>query len=408
MKILHINDNYCYLGGAEKYLLDICKELEGLGHQIIIISSSEKEHSSTPGRKEYFVKPSYGLKTGLKIWDIYKRIVEKEDPDIIQLHNTRYFLSPLVTKRLMKIMPVVKFVPDARLFCPHPMSKIIQSSNELCFNPLGWHCFNRKGCYPFLLGRSNLFDNLREFFVVYWELRITRMLAKTIVTSQYMYNELLRNGFEKNKTAIIPYYTEKGLNLDNGVSYEERGPVLCIGRFDGVKGIPQFIDALQFIKNQKWYAEIVGDGIFRKSAEERVKQIGLEKRVTFRGWLSSEEIDHCYQRCSMLVIPSLIPEAFGIVGVEAMAFAKPVVAFDSGGIREWLIDGETGFFVKRGDIRGLADRISQLLKEESLAREMGEKGKERVEKFYRKDIHLKKLFAIYEEVINKRARSRTP
>jgi glycosyltransferase involved in cell wall biosynthesis len=110
----------------------------------------------------------------------------------------------------------------------------------------------------------------------------------------------------------------------------------------------------------------------------------------------------------MVVIPSLIPEAFGLVGIEAMTFGKPVVAFDSGGIREWLIDGETGFLVKRGDIRGLGDRISQLLKEESLAREMGKKGKERVEKFYRKDIHLKKLLAIYEEVINKRARSGAP
>jgi glycosyltransferase involved in cell wall biosynthesis len=408
MKILHINDNYCYLGGAEKYLLDICKELEGLGHQIIIISSSEREHSSTPGRKEYFVKPSYGLKTGLKIWDIYKGIVEEEDPDIIHLHNSHCFLSPLVAKRLMKIMPVVKFVHDARLFCPHPMNKIIPSSNELCFNPLGWHCFNRKGCYPFLLRRSKLFDNLREFFFVYWELLITRMLPKTIVSSQYMYNELLRNGFEKNKISIIPLYTDKGLNLGNGVFFEERGLVLCIGRFDGVKGIPQFIDALQSIKDQKWHAEIVGDGIFRKSTEERVKQFGLEKRVTFRGRLSSEEIDHCYQRCSMVVIPSLIPEAFGLVGIEAMTFGKPVVAFDSGGIREWLIDGETGFLVKRGDIRGLGDRISQLLKEESLAREMGKKGKERVEKFYRKDIHLKKLLAIYEEVINKRARSGAP
>jgi glycosyltransferase involved in cell wall biosynthesis len=87
-----------------------------------------------------------------------------------------------------------------------------------------------------------------------------------------------------------------------------------------------------------------------------------------------------------------------------MAFGKPVIAFDSGGIRDWLVDGDTGFLVRRGDIKGLAEKILQLLKDNSLASKMGGKGKKRVEECYRKKIHVKRLLEVYDEVINSRVK----
>ena len=99
----------------------------------------------------------------------------------------------------------------------------------------------------------------------------------------------------------------------------------------------------------------------------------------------------------------MIPESFGLVGVEAMAFGKPVVAFDSGGIREWLIHGETGYLVERGDIKGLAEKLSLLLEDQSLVRTMGESAKVRLNGCYRKETHLNALQKIYEEVTRNRA-----
>lgn len=403
MKILHINEFYRDFGGAEKYLFDLCSDLEQSGNQIVIISSSDKEHISVPGRKEYFVNPSYGLRSSLKMWGVYKNILDEEKPDIIHLHNTHYFVSPIIIKKLMRFVPVVKFVHDAILFCPSLGRKVIPESDEMCSYPVGYHCFNKKGCYPFRFEGGSLAANLHKFFLVAYNLRISRLLDKTIVGSRYMYNELIRNGFAADKIELIPCYTDKG--LDDNLSYPDRkNVVLCIGRFDEGKGIPQFVESLSYIRDLNWDAEVVGDGRSIKESEEKIRRLGLEKKIKILGRLSSEEIDKSYKQCSVVVMPSMVPESFGLVGIEAMSFGKPVVAFDSGGIKDWLLDGETGFLVKRGDNKCLADRISCLLENESLARDMGRRGKERVEKLYRKDIQLKRLLAVYEEVVNKRAR----
>lgn len=398
LKILHINDKYCHLGGSEKYLLDTCNAQEEAGHQVVIISSSESESITVPGRKEYFLKSSYGLRSSLKIWSKFKEIIKTENPDVINLHNTHYFVSPLITKKLCLLKPTVKFVHDAKFFCPHLGRKIIPFTGELCHYPVGIHCFNRKGCYPFHVNGGGVFHNLHKFLFVSYELSVSKVLEKIIVGSEYMHDELVRNGFAPKKIRIIPCYTDKVFDI-RGFQPEKR-LILCIGRFDGVKGIPQFIESLNFLKEQEWRAEIVGDGPFRWEVEEKIKHFGLGSRIKLLGRLPNDQTDWCYQRCRMVVMPSMIPESFGLVGIEAMAFSKPVIAFDSGGIRNWLVDGETGFLVERGNIKGLANRISQLLKDEWLARKMGEMGKARVEKFYRKEQHLKRLCVTYEEVIN--------
>ena len=152
MKILHINANYCHLGGAEKYLLDICNALEEIGHKIVIISSSEGEHISVQGRNEYFVKPSYGLRSGLHMWHTYRDIIEKENPDIIHLHNTHYFVSPLIIKRLSAVKPTVKFAHDARLFCPSLGRKFFLFSKEICHYP---HYLFQSGILNLICGRIN-------------------------------------------------------------------------------------------------------------------------------------------------------------------------------------------------------------------------------------------------------------
>lgn len=401
MKILHINDYYCNLGGAEKYLLSICKTQEEMGNEVIIISSSEKEHISINGRKEYFVTPSGGFRSGFRMWNIYRDIVKRENPDIIHLHNTHnanYFVSPFILKRLSSLKPTVKFVHDARFFCPNFGKKIIPYNNEICNYPVGLKCLSKKGCRMFHLNGKGDFYNLHRYFLINYELRVSKTFNRIIVGSRYMYNELVKNGFEENKIKKIPCFTDKSFGAgENGA---EKNLILCVGGMSSeIKGVSHFIEVLNILRDKQWHAEIVGDGSYIKEMKKKVNKIGLEKRIQFVGMLSNEEINKYYQRCSMVVMPSMVPESFGLVGIEAMAFSKPVVAFDSGGIREWLINGETGFFVERGNVREMAKRVSLILDDDSTAVKMGKNGKIQVEKYYRKDLHLKELLNVYEEAI---------
>jgi glycosyltransferase involved in cell wall biosynthesis len=89
-----------------------------------------------------------------------------------------------------------------------------------------------------------------------------------------------------------------------------------------------------------------------------------------------------YRDASLAVVSSVWPEPFGAVGLEAMRYGLPVVAFDAGGIREWLADGESGFLVPWMDRGRFAARVEELLADKALARRLGEQGRNRArEKF---------------------------
>jgi len=219
------------------------------------------------------------------------------------------------------------------------------------------------------------------------------------VPSQYLKEEAVRNGFAEEKIEVVPHFTEK--NMGGEIVWPEDSSILFVGRADPLKGINELLSALSLIRDQNWKAYIIGIGDDLHSYKLRAKKLGMGNRILFLKNLDYADLDEYYKRASVLVFPSMSPESFGLVGIEAMSFGKAVVAFDVGGPREWLKDGETGFLVERGDINSLAGRILQLLKDSSLARNMGEKGKYRVEELYRKDLHFKRIMAVYEEVVNK-------
>jgi glycosyltransferase involved in cell wall biosynthesis len=83
----------------------------------------------------------------------------------------------------------------------------------------------------------------------------------------------------------------------------------------------------------------------------------------------------------MFVMGSLWPEPFGMAGPEAMRYGLPVVAFDAGGIREWLTDGENGYLIPWKNVDLFAARLEQLLRDKELARRLGRSALETVQRF---------------------------
>jgi len=399
LKIVHINEYYSYYGGAESYLLAICKSLEEMGHKIIIISSSEKEHTHVSGRREYFLSGSYGLRSSFRVKGSFKEILERENPDIIHLHNTQYFISPWTLKYFLSIKPVVITVHDVRLFCPSFRWKVIPSLDTLCDYPLGLNCF-RNGCYPFLSETRSFLWNLHKFLLGVHNLKISRAINRIMVPSSYMAEQLVINGFPRERIMVIPHFTEEVTNNETGTATGgSESIILYVGKLAANKGIMQFIEALSLLKDKDWRAEIIGEGEMYGDAFALADRLGVNTRINFTGNLTRKKLNDHYIRCHSVVIPSMVPESFGLAGIEAMKFGKPIIAFDSGGIKEWLVNNENGFIVKRGDVKALASSISRLLEDRCLAEKMGENGKKRVKKHYRKDLHLKKLLAVYEEAI---------
>lgn len=391
MKVLHIHHLYRPFGGGERYLLDLCNILEERGHETVIVSSRHDRNYHIERRKEYFIDNSFGLKSGLKMWKVVRNIVCQENPDLIHLHETLVFLSPFIIKRLMRLKPAVQSLHTSFYFCPKG-SKILPD-HEICYHAMGTRCITG-GCLREI--------NFRLTLNMLWRKWVTRNADCVVVPSQYLQEEAVRNGISPEKVRVVAHFT--GKNLSNEYLEPEANAILFVGRTDPLKGIRELISALSLIKEKTWKAYILGIGDSLHEYEKAAQDAGIKERVFFLNNLDYTDLDTYYQKTSVVVFPSMSPESFGLVGIEAMSFGRPVVAFDVGGPREWLEDGKTGFLVKRGDIEGLSLRIAHLLGNASLAKKMGLEGQKRVNERYRKEVHFNRLFTLYEEVIQRRCK----
>jgi len=124
----------------------------------------------------------------------------------------------------------------------------------------------------------------------------------------------------------------------------------------------------------------------------------MADRVEFVGWLSPQEIKTALQSSACVAMPSLWPEPFGRLGAEAFACARPVVAFASGGVTDWLEHQVTGFLVAPGDVEGLAQGIQRLVQDPAVCQRMGQRAREYAWSHWRCSEHVDRLLEHLESV----------
>jgi len=113
---------------------------------------------------------------------------------------------------------------------------------------------------------------------------------------------------------------------------------------------------------------LAGDGILRKRVLKLIKRLHLEDTVILAGW--RRDIPRVLTCLDIFVLTSLW-EGLPIAALEAISASLPVVATDTGGIAEVVSDGETGFLTKPGDILSFSQKLSVLLRDENLRKQMG-------------------------------------
>jgi glycosyltransferase involved in cell wall biosynthesis len=158
--------------------------------------------------------------------------------------------------------------------------------------------------------------------------------------------------------------------------------ILAVGRWDSAeryKGVDTLISALPHLVQEMPDTRLVlvGDGDDRPRLEQLARDLGVLERVCFLRGLTAEQLFACYANCDVFALPSK-GEGFGLVFLEAMAHAKPVVGGAHGGIPDIVEDGVTGLLVPHGNIERLTQALASLLSNPGLAAEMGARGKERL------------------------------
>jgi glycogen(starch) synthase len=188
---------------------------------------------------------------------------------------------------------------------------------------------------------------------------------------------------------------------------EDEKIILFVGRLVSVKGADRLIMAMpEILRGSKCKLVIVGTGDMQNHLLSLVRSLGLEDDVKFRfEFIPEEERILHYAACDLAVFPSLY-EPFGIVCLESMSMAKPVVVGAAGisGMRETVVTSgpdQCGYHINPYDPSDIAKAALKVLKDDDHARFLGENGRRRVLKYFTWEETAKNTIQAYKEILEK-------
>jgi glycosyltransferase involved in cell wall biosynthesis len=332
VRIVHLAERLSDRGGAYTHLLAVLAAL-ARDHEQLLAVGADDGSARAPCRVG--VEPGLGARTAAAV-DL-DGLVGRFRPDLVHVWNV---VNPWVLHWAAARPRTLLTVQDHRAFCPTRGKWT--SSGAVCRDVL-----DRELC-------RGCFDDAAYFEHIYAltddRLRAVRRLP-VVVLSRYMKHELVAAGADPERVFVIPPFVH---GLERVRARDASGPgtaspgaeapcVLFAGRLVEAKGV---LDAVRAWKDSGLDLPLVvaGTGPLR----EQVAASGAE----VLGWVPRVELAALFERARALLLPSRWQEPFGLVGLEALAFGVPVVAWQGGGIAEWHPGG--GSLVAWGDAEGLA------------------------------------------------------
>ena len=279
--------------------------------------------------------------------------VRRWQPDACFSHNMR---DLRVDRGLLSVAPVVKFMHGYQGTCISGQKMFRFPAPQPCHRAFGGSCaalYLPKRCGQFRVSSLS-----RQFNWACDQRRLLGSYCGIVVASQHMKAELVNNGVDKGRLHVNPLFPTRAVT---GSRIEPQpDSVAFLGRMTALKGGDLLVRAVADASaalGRPITLTMIGDGPERSAWQQLARR--LDVRAEFVGWLGEERWSHL-ERASLLAVPSIWPEPFGLVGLEAASLGVPAVAFDVGGIREWLTPGENGFLVA-GDQPGAAPFAAALV-----------------------------------------------
>jgi len=271
-----------------------------------------------------------------------------------------------------------------RLHRAQPFDLVIEDINKLpLFSPL-WVKEPVDVVVPHLFGRT-------AFREASWAVASTVVAAERAIPLVYRHchftaisestrSDLLARGVPVERTRVIY------CGIDSAAftpAPDERSPtpiIAYVGRLRRYKGVGLILQAVAAMRDRRTEVEIAGSGDDRPRLEALARSLDLDRRVRFLGFVSEAQKSALLRRAWIVSLTSP-KEGWGITNLEAAACGTPVVASDSPGLRESVLDGRTGFLVKHGDVRELAAAYDRIIADPALLTRLGTAGRAFAESF---------------------------
>jgi len=176
-----------------------------------------------------------------------------------------------------------------------------------------------------------------------------------------------------------------------------------LDQFHRYKGLDYLLKALAIVKEQVPDVKLLvgGAGELLSYYQDMAARLDLSDNVEFLGFIPEEKLEECYNRCDAFVLPSVSSEqeGFGIVLLEAMACQRPVISTDIVGVAEDVRRCNAGKIVRPKDVNALGDVILEIIMNEAVAEEMGERGRKLVEEKYTWKKIGREMLETYKELV---------
>jgi glycosyltransferase involved in cell wall biosynthesis len=350
VKIVVAQDALHSEGGVETYLGSVVPALRARGHSIALLFVSRGATPPFDGvdGPRLAVDPAHVEEafTRLRAWE----------PDVCFSNN----MAQLdIEQRLLSEWPVVKFMHGYSGTCISALKTHAFPARVACARTLGPAClalYGPRHCGA--LTPSALIGGYR------WAREQHRLLgryATVVVASDHMAGEYARHGVSHDRIATLPLFTAPPAHSPTAADADR---VRFLGRMTALKGGDLLVRAVAAVArrlDRSIALVMAGDGPQRPLWERLASSERVDAK--FPGWLDPAARQAALSRATVLAVPSVWPEPFGLVGLEAAAMGVPAVAFDTGGMRQWLRHRVSGLLVppSRGHA-GLADALVEILR----------------------------------------------
>ena len=390
-------------GGTGTYLAELFANLARHGHELAFLNEFDAplEHPPLhPGSEvPTWTVDAIGIDqalAGLRAWK----------PDVLFAHG---LVDPHNEERTLGVAPAVFFAHDYYGTCISGFKTHRLPTIQPCDRTFGWQCLGHY--FPRRCGGLSPVSMVREFRKQAHRLDLLRSYQMIATHSDRMRDEYVRHGFDPSRVVKVPF----GVGADARMRSSRRagegsGPadtcrLLFVGRMYEIKGGRKLIDALPRVAHalqRPIHLTFAGEGAQRPEWERRASDLCAREpmvRIDFAGWLQAEEVGCLYEQADVLVMPSLWPEPFGLVGVEAGLYGVPVAAYAVGGISEWLRPGVNGQLASGNPptVDGLAHAIIECLRDKNVHARLRE-GAMRLSRERTFERHLLSLVSLFERV----------
>jgi glycosyltransferase involved in cell wall biosynthesis len=376
--VLLITPRWARDGGVGAHVAASAALLARAGHEVNVLVARDESSDSIDGvtvhQRSELCKPHASLEA--RLGDILSC-----SPSVVHLHQVD---TPEIVDAIQPSAPVV--------ISAHGYTAC---TSGVHYFATGHECTRSHGlgCWPNLIARgcahtrdpTNLPARYRDATA---RLDALRRADLAVSYSSVVDRHLAAN--DVTRRAVIPYFPT--MVAKQGSGHETRRRVVFAGRVVPPKGVGVLIRAARDVDGE---FVVCGDGLQLNAMRRLAHRLGVQERVRFAGWLDGDQLADELANASVVVVPSLWPEPFGLVGIEAFAAGRPAVASSTGGIGDWLEDGVSGLSVPPGDSRRLAQALNELLSDPQRQRQMGEAGRRAVAARFSTAQHLAAILPAY-------------